>query len=268
MTQPLRIYMGWDQREHLAYEVAEDTLRRRSSVPLSITPLRLRELETHDLSTRRYDRGAGLLFDLESQAYCATEFANTRFLVPKLALHGWTLFCDSDIVALADIAELFDLADRRFAVMCVKHPAQGIRGAIEITTLADPGPVGLKMDGRVQTYYARKNWSSVMLLNCDHIAWGRLSLKAANVRPGRDLHAFYWLEDDEIGELPPAWNWLVNVNAMPRVPKLAHFTLGGPWLPGWRSAEHDRIWLDAKADLWAGAGARDAGSGEAPVPGR
>jgi hypothetical protein len=101
------------------------------------------------------------------------------------------------------------------------------------------------MGGMIQTAYERKNWSSVMLFNCDHPANRRLTIEDVNGRPGRDLHAFYWLHDSEIGELPPTWNWLVNVTPKPVAPKLAHFTNGGPWIPNWEPAPHDEIWLGA-----------------------
>jgi len=84
-----------------------------------------------------------------------------------------------------------------------------------------------------------------MLFNCAHPANRRLSLQDVNERPGRDLHSFYWLADSEIGELPDAWNWLVNVREKPAEPKLAHFTLGGPFSVGWPGAPHDEIWLEA-----------------------
>jgi hypothetical protein len=67
-----------------------------------------------------------------------------------------------------------------------------------------------------------------MLFNCDHPANRRLSLDDVNHRPGRDLHAFYWLHDDEIGELPGEYNWLVGLQPEPECPKIVHYTLGTP----------------------------------------
>src|ERR1041384_2173684 len=96
-----------------------------------------------------------------------------------------------------------------------------------------PGTVQ-KMDGQVQTAYARKNWSSVMLFNCDHPANRRLSLVDVQERRGFDLHQFYWLNDAEIGALPAEWNWLIGEQERPANPKIAHFTLGGPFTRGWR----------------------------------
>jgi hypothetical protein len=49
-----------------------------------------------------------------------------------------------------------------------------------------------------------------MLFNCDHPSNKKLTVEMINTLPGRDLHRFCWLEDDEIGELDPGWNWLVG----------------------------------------------------------
>lgn len=224
-----RVYIGWDAREHEAYRVAERTLRLHSPYATSI-PLKSEILSDVGLLRRPQDR-RGLVYDIPSNAPCSTDFAISRFLVPHLAHTGWALFVDCDVLFLADVAELFDQADHTKAVMVVKHKPL-LNG-------------GTKMDGQAQAAYPRKNWSSVMLFNCDHPANRRLSLQDVNERPGRDLHAFYWLADSEIGSLTPDWNWLVGVQEKPLFPKLAHFTLGGPWLPGWRGAEHDELWLRA-----------------------
>lgn len=224
-----RVYIGFDQREAAAYAVAEKTLKKHSPCAV-VTPLKADRLAASGLLRRPQDR-RGLIYDILSNAPCSTEFAISRFLVPHLAQTGWALFVDADVVFLADVAELFDQADQDKAVMVVKHNNGHVAGT--------------KMDGQEQLLYPRKNWSSVVLWNCDHPANKRLSLQDVNDRPGRDLHAFYWLADSEIGSLTPDWNWLVGVQEEPLFPKLAHFTLGGPFLPGWKGAQHDDLWLRA-----------------------
>jgi len=223
----MKLFIGYDAREQRAYDVAVKTLGEYST--LSPTPLASDRLASCGLLRRAMDR-RGSMYDIPSNAPCATEFAISRFLTPLLAQSGWALFVDCDVVFMADPRELMQYADPSKAVLVVQHVQMG---------------GGLKMDGQVQTHYARKNWSSVMLFNCDHPANRRLSLQDINERPGRDLHAFYWLADAEIGALPAEWNWLVNVNEKPERPKIAHFTLGGPWLPDWRGADHDELWLEA-----------------------
>lgn len=109
------------------------------------------------------------------------------------------------------------------------------------------------MDGQIQTIYKRKNWSSFFVINSDHPANDRLTLDMINKTPGRDLHAFSWLEDDEIGDLSPGWNWLVNVQEKPEKLYNAHFTLGGPWFKKWEPKKHDDLWLIYR-DLMEGKG--------------
>lgn len=223
----IRVYLGYDDREPEAYRVAVKSILKHSPTAV-ITPLKLDRLESSGLITRPVDN-RGQKYDIISNSPCSTDFANSRFLVPMLAQTGWALFMDSDVVVLSPLEELFSYADKYKAVMVVKHKP--------ITK------AGKKMDGQEQTLYKRKNWSSVMLFHCDHKANQRLTLYDVNHRPGRDLHKFFWLHDSEIGELPDRFNWLINVNPKPENPVIAHYTLGGPFLPGWKGAEHDDIWL-------------------------
>lgn len=226
----MKVYIGYDGREAEAYRVAEKSLRAHASHPVTVTPLDAERLAACGLLRRAQDR-RGYTYDIASNAPQATDFAISRFLVPHLAQTGWALFVDCDVVFLADVAELFDQVDHDKAVMVVKH--------------RQPETAGTKMDGQAQVAYPRKNWSSVVMWNCEHPANRRLSLQDVNERPGRDLHAFYWLHDSEIGSLTPDWNWLVGVQEKPLFPKIAHFTLGGPFTPGWNGAEHDDLWLEA-----------------------
>lgn len=221
----MRVYIGYDQSEVAAYQAACKSFYTLSD--LKHEPLDADSLRAKGLLTRSVDH-RGQMYDLPSNAPCSTEFAISRFLVPILCQSGWALFVDCDVIFLTDPADMLFEADPSKAVMVVKHDHEG---------------AGVKMGGMIQTAYARKNWSSVMLFNCDHPANRRLSLRDVNERPGRDLHGFYWLHDSEIGELRSEWNWLVNVQDKPALPRIAHFTLGGPWIDGWSSAEHDDLWL-------------------------
>lgn len=205
----MNIYLGFDPRETLAYDVAKFSIERRCA-KAKVHPLQLGKLP---MLTRPVERRGNQLWCPISEAPMATEFAISRFCVPFLQSKGWALFADCDILCLTDIRELFELADDRYAVMVVKHNHQPTEAT--------------KMDGQLQSKYSRKNWSSVCLWNCGHEANKRLTLEALNTWPGRDLHAFKWLEDSEIGELPAAWNHLVGVSA-PTEPKILHYTLGTP----------------------------------------
>jgi hypothetical protein len=227
---PLRVFIGFDSRESEAYEVARFSLLSHASVPISVIPLRLDRNEEWGLLDRPWRIRDNRMFDVMSDAACSTEFANSRFLAVMLTQIGWSLFVDPDVVFLDDVAKLFALADPTKALMCVQHPS--------LPTC------GVKMDGQAQQPYARKNWSSVMLINADHHGNHRLNLAMLNKAPGRDLHALCWLWDNEIGALPSTWNWLVGVQERPQAAQLAHLTLGGPWLPNWSGGPADELWRD------------------------
>lgn len=226
----LRIFVGFDADEMMACTIAVESLRRQSQSSvninrisrLSLTPNYLRPTERRD---------DGRLWDLISGAPMSTDHAIARFFVPWLCdYQGWALFVDGDVLCRRDISELFALADDRYAVMCVQHPP-----------LLEEG---LKKDGAIQTSYARKNWSSVMLLNCGHWANQKLTLDVVNTWAGRDLHAFSWLNREEIGWLPPEWNYLVGVNAPLPDPAIVHYTLGLPTLPQQADAPFAGEWWE------------------------
>ncbi len=223
----LRVFIGHDRREQRAYDVAARSAQRWGC---QAQPIYAERLRAAGLLTRPVDTRGGM-WDLHSGAPQSTEFAVSRFFTPLLAHSGLALFVDCDVVFLSNPVFMRHNSNPGCAVYVVKHPS-----------LPDEG---WKMDDQPQLAYARKCWSSVMLFDCDHPANKRLNLTALNQWPGRDLHALSWLADEEIGELEPSWNWLVGVQPKPAQPDIAHFTRGGPWIPGWEAREHDEIWLEA-----------------------
>lgn len=224
------IWIGWDPREVEAFDKTRRSILSRLSEPIPVHQLRLEALKDKGLFRRPMEVRGNVTWDLISNAPCATEFSISRFLVPSLS-SGWSLFLDCDMLARADLVELFELADPSKAVMCVKH------NYVPATML--------KMDRQLQTFYARKNWSSVMLFNGDHPANQLLTVDLVNLMPGRDLHRFCWLDDEEIGELPPEWNWLVGYSDLTLDPKLVHFTDGVPLLPGYENVPFADEWRKA-----------------------
>ncbi len=231
MTHPFPVFVGWDSREDIAYQVCRHSLLKRASVPVEVAPLKLKELRAEGLYWRDEDPLA------------STEFVYTRFLVPALRHYkGWALFCDCDFLWLGDIAQLIGQLDDSYAVMCVQH---------------DHRPTEtLKMDGKTQTVYPRKNWSSLVAYNCGHPANAALTLKTVNTESGAFLHRFLWLDDADIGRLDETWNWLEGWCQKPEhgAPKVVHYTRGGPWFENWQDVDYGQEWLDELADYRAGLG--------------
>lgn len=222
------IYIGADPREEDALDVCLRSMLRAGDGGAHIAPLVLNDLITAGWYSRPTSRRDGHLWDDISGAPMSTEFAISRFLVPALACEGWALFMDCDVLIRGDLAALFALADPSFAIQVVQHdhrPSEAV-----------------KMDGQAQLAYPRKNWSSVVLWNVEHPANRRLTPAMVNSLPGRDLHRFCWLRDDEIGALPGRWNHLVGVDAPDPDAQIAHFTLGVPSMAGYEDCEFADEW--------------------------
>lgn len=229
-----RVYIGWDSREDIAFQVAKHSILKHSE-NIEVIPLKLDELKARGLVTRPDDPRA------------STEFTFTRFLVPHLNDYkGWALFVDCDFLFRTDVNKLFDLADPSKAVMVVKHDYNVEDG----TT---------KMDGKVQHAYPRKNWSSCMLFNCAYRK-NMASLDPLHINQHvidkiaalSYLHQFKWLDDSEIGEIPHTWNWLVGHYHEPQdgKPDAIHFTLGGPWFDEYKDVEYGNLWLDEAQEYY------------------
>lgn len=213
----MKIFIGWDSREVDAYEVCVKSLLEHSSIPLEITPLKKDQLKSDGLYQRKEEA-------------VSTDFAFTRFLVPHLSGYsGWSLFIDCDFLFTKDVAELYNIREEKYAIMCVKHdyiPKNSI-----------------KMDGQKQVAYPRKNWSSCVLWNCDHESNKVVTPETVNSESGAYLHRFQWLQDSEIGELPLEWNWLEGEYDKPEEPPaVIHFTNGGPWFKDCQNVEYADLW--------------------------
>lgn len=219
----LKIFVGYDPREDLAYEVCCYSILKRSSIPVEVHPIKQSDLRSKGLYWR--ERGP-----TES-----TEFSFSRFLTPFLAnFEGWAMFVDCDFLYTADIKELTELIDESYAVMCVHHDY----------TPKD----STKMDGVVQTVYPRKNWSSMVLYNCGHPKNRILTPELVNSQTGAFLHRFMWLDDNEIGSIPFVWNFLVGHNQVDEndpstAPKAIHYTTGGPWFEAWKNCDFADLWV-------------------------
>lgn len=215
-----KIFVGYDTREDIAWQVCRFSLLRHAKQELNVIPIRQSVLRELGLYTRPFDPTS------------STEFSLTRFLTPYLAAQpGWVVFCDCDFLFTADIQQVFADLDPAKALYVVKHdyePAHDI-----------------KMDGKRQTTYPRKNWSSFMVMNCSHPDVRALSPSVVNSAPPAFLHRFDWIRDDnDIGELDLEWNFLEGEYPLPSaVPKVIHYTNGGPWFDECRDVGFGDIWL-------------------------
>tara|TARA_R110000772_G_scaffold169131_2_gene280913 strand:+ start:2587 stop:4293 length:1707 start_codon:yes stop_codon:yes gene_type:complete len=223
--KPFKIYIGYDAREHAAYEVAKHSIEATSSIPVDIVPLKLRSLRKSGVYTRAND------------TLSSTEFTFTRFLIPHLNdYQDWALFIDCDFVALHDVADLVAEIKDQYAVMCAHH---------DYTPTEET-----KMDGQAQHQYPRKNWSSMMLINCGHPSNKVITPDVVNneTKTGAYFHRFSWLLDEEVGEVSHEWNWLVGWYKEPKdgTPKFLHYTEGGPWFKEYRNCEYNYEWYEVR----------------------
>ena len=209
------IFIGYDSKVKIAYHVLTESILRNSSTPITISPINLNNLK--NIYTRKQDPLA------------STEFSFSRFLVPHLMnYNGWAIFMDSDMVMLSDITKLLNLRNEKYAVQVCKH---------------DYTPSSKnKFLGNNQTIYAKKNWSSLMLMNCSKCK--TLTPEYVNTRSGLELHQFKWLDENLIGSIPLEWNWLVGEYPYKKDVHNVHFTEGGPYFKDYKNTEYANEWFN------------------------
>lgn len=216
----MKIFIGWDSREQVAYHVCAHSIIKRSSVPVSITPINLRNMPWFNRPW-------------ETQS---TEFSFTRFLTPFLAgYEGQAVFMDADMLVRCDIAELVAECGQSKDVYVVKHDY----------TPKDES----KFLGNKQTVYQKKNWSSVMVFNCWQNPCRRLTPESVAKESGAYLHQFGWTKEDRIGELPREYNHLVGEYEPNPDAKIVHYTLGTPCFRGYENQEYAQEWFAEFEDM-------------------
>ena len=214
----IRVFIGYDHSETVAFHVAAHSILRRASAPVLIAGLKLAQLPMWRKPDPRQ----------------STEFAFSRFLVPYLCgYEGRAIFMDCDVLCRANIIELWSALSARRAVAVVQHNYTPKEGD--------------KFLGHGQSAYGRKNWSSVMVFN--NPACRALTPEYVNTAKGLDLHQFHWTDDDMVQGLDPAWNHLVGEYAPNPGAKLAHFTLGTPCFAKYRHCEFAGEWYAERDDM-------------------
>lgn len=209
------IYVGFDQRESIAYHTFCQSVIARTSEPVSFVPLALNALKGYT----------------ETHTDGSNAFIYSRFLVPHLQNYqGWAMFADGDMICCEDIAKLWALRDESKAVMVVKHDYET--------------KYPIKYLGNKNSNYPRKNWSSVILFNCAHPANQALTKEYVENNTGATLHRFSWLTDELIGELPIEWNWLDAEFEYNEDAKLIHYTIGTPCFADYQDGTQTRQWWE------------------------
>jgi hypothetical protein len=209
----IRITIGYDEREAVAYHTFCQSILEKATAPLSFTPLVLNSFPTYK----------------ETHNDGSNAFIYSRFLTPSLFdFSGWAIFADGDMICLDDIANLWAQRDESKALMCAKH---------DYKTKASGKYLGNKNQD-----YPRKNWSSVVLWNCGHPANKVMTPEFVMKQTGAFLHRFQWLDDSLMGEFSKEWNWLTTEYEDNYKAKLLHYTLGTPCFKDY--------WSSDMADEW------------------
>lgn len=209
----VNVYVGKDKSNPLPYEVCVRSITEQLSI--DVFPVNKYTIQEYNRIPDKFE---------------STDFSFARFFVPYLnGFKGVSIFVDGDFLFLSNISDLIQLFDPKYALMCCQH---------------EYNPTNkFKMDGKLQSSFPRKNWSSLMIFNNAHPKMRTLSPETINCQSGAFLHRFKFLEDGEIGSIPFQWNWLVGHYHEPLdgSPKALHYTEGGPWLEDYKNSEYSDI---------------------------
>jgi lipopolysaccharide biosynthesis glycosyltransferase len=211
----INVFVGFDQLEAIAYHVFCQSVLEKASIPVRFIPLAENTLR----------------FYQERHENISNRFIFSRFLTPYLVdYQGTAVFADGDMVCQTDIAELVSMFDSGKAVQLVQHDYQ--------TKAAK------KYLNNINVNYPRKNWSSMVIFNCEHPSNRILTPSYIEENDGAHLHRFAWLKDEEIGALPLEWNWLATEYDENPDAKIVHYTLGTPCFRDYKNAPMaDQWWL-------------------------
>lgn len=196
---PIPIFVGYDPREAIAYHTCTNSIIRNASAPVAIVPVALNLFKDYT----------------ETHTDGSNQFIYSRFLVPHLMnFTGHAIFIDGDMIVQGDIVELWNMRNPSLDVQVVKHD---YKTRMPVKYLGSPNQD-----------YPRKNWSSVILWNCNSFPNRQLTPDFIQKSTGSFLHRFSWLDDSRIGTLPLEWNWLPDEYGPNDAAKLLHYTLGTP----------------------------------------
>lgn len=216
----IHLFCGYDAREAVGFHTFVASVIQRATVPVAIHPL-----------------------DAKGLPQGTNTFTFSRFLVPWLmGFKGRAIFMDAcDMLLLEDIAKLDDLFTPGKAVQVVRHDYQ-TRNPVKYVGTPMQSP---NLD------YPRKNWASVMLMDCGHPAWAGMT--PGRIEQFRDiptrLLGLKFMQDADIGWLPDSWNRLVDEGQPVEGAKVLHWTAGIPAFTHYRNAPGADLWHAQRVDL-------------------
>ena len=220
MSDIVDIVVGFDQREAVAYHAFTQSVIEKSSTPIRFLPLNINSLSNYK----------------ETHQDGSNEFIYSRFLVPYLMnFSGWAIYADGDMVCLEDIKKLWDLRDDKYAIQVVKHDYK--------TKIKN------KYWGNKNEDYPRKNWSSLILWNCNHSSHKILTPEFIQKQTGAFLHRFNWIKDNEIGEINKEWNWLAMEYEEKKDINLIHYTIGTPCFKEYSNSSLSSHWNQSFSNM-------------------
>jgi len=223
MDDIVELAVGFDQREAIAYHTFVQSVIDKSTIPVKFLPLNMNALSSYN----------------ETHTDGSNQFIYSRFLVPYLLnFKGWAIYADGDMVCVEDIKKLWDLRDANYAVQVAKHNYK--------TKIQN------KYWGNKNENYPRKNWSSLILWNCEHPSHKVLTPEFIEKQSGAFLHRFSWINDDEIGELKKEWNWLAMEYEEKKEIHLIHYTIGTPCFEEYENTSLASYWKKSFLNLLNG----------------
>lgn len=219
-TQFIHLFCGFDRRESVGFYVFMSSVLQRASAPVAV---------------RRMD-GHGM-------PHGSNAFTFSRFLVPyALGFKGRAIFADaSDMLMLGDVGELDALFDPSKAVQVVQHAYK---------TRNPRKYVGTDMECHNRDY-PRKNWASLMLINCEHPAWANMTPERVEclAEAPATLLGLKWIDDADVGALPDCWNRIVDEGQPVAGACLLHWTAGIPAFAHYANAPGADLWRAQRDQL-------------------
>lgn len=215
----INLFSGYDPREAIGFHVFASSVIKRASKPVNIVPL----------------ASMGLPVGTNT-------FTLSRFLVPHLMGYcGHAIFADGcDMLMLDDIAKLDAMFDPRMAVQVVQHADYETRHPRKYRGTA------MEADNR---NYPRKNWASLMIVNCSHRLWPWITPDVIAKSAPLSLLQFERFPDERIGMLPPEWNVLADESQSTEGAALLHWTAGAPMFAAYRNSPCADLWQQERNEI-------------------